>query len=65
MPSAIWQTGMTMMTKITKYLEVGIGGIHCPCCGPAPGTKQRKQLFRNAKRKEKKEALKIEEQNKE
>ncbi len=30
--------------------EIGKGGINCPCCGPAPGSK-RKALKRRARRR--------------
>lgn len=38
-----------------KHLKVGVGGRGCPCCFPAPGSKERKQLYRSAKRLEKKD----------
>lgn len=48
-----------------KTLHVGPGGVDCNCCFPAPGSKARKLEYRRAKREEKREALKIEEVNKE
>lgn len=30
---------------------IGPGGWKCACCAPAPGSKARKALFRNAKRR--------------
>lgn len=48
---------------IQKYLYVGPGGFKCFCCAPAPG--KRRQMFRTARRKEKREAFKIEEMNRE
>lgn len=44
-----------------KYLCIGVGGRRCPCCFPAPGN--RKEVYRSAKRKEKAEAFKIEQQD--
>lgn len=44
-----------------KYVRMGVGGMNCPCCFPAPG--KRKGKFRTAKRKEKREAFKCEELN--
>jgi len=32
------------------FREVGIGGINCPCCGPAPG-KARKAHRRRTRRR--------------
>lgn len=46
-----------------KHLKIGPGGMHCVCCFPAPGSKGRKLEFRRAKRKEKREALRIEKLN--
>ena len=46
--------------KIKKYLCVGPGGMKCVCCFPAPGSKDRKYHFRAAKRKEKRDAFKVE-----
>ena len=46
-----------------KHLTIGPGGRHCRCCFPAPGSKERKREYRNAKRKEEREALRIEELN--
>lgn len=43
-----------------RYVQkhVGPGGWNCPCCAPAPG--KRKEQFRSAKRREKREAFRIE-----
>lgn len=38
-------------SNLTKHIVIGPGGIDCPCCGEAPG-KNRKKIFRIAKRKE-------------
>lgn len=48
---------------MNKHLKVGPGGMRCVCCFPAPGSKGRKLKFRRAKRKEKREALRIEKLN--
>lgn len=48
---------------MNKHLKVGMGGRRCVCCFPAPGSKGRKAEFRKAKRKEKREALRIEKLN--
>ena len=48
------------MPRYSKHLSIGPGGVGCACCFPAPGSKERKQHFRAAKRKEKREALRIE-----
>lgn len=48
---------------MNKHLDVGIGGMRCVCCFPAPGGKERRILFRSAKRKEKREAMRLEEIN--
>lgn len=48
---------------MNKHLDVGIGGVSCVCCFPAPGSKERRLLFRSAKRKEKREAMRLEEIN--
>lgn len=47
--------------KYTKFLCIGPGGRKCNCCFPAPGSKERKLVYRIAKRKEAREAVKIEE----
>ena len=47
------------MSLSKKMMCVGPGGMKCHCCFPAPGSKERKLVFRSAKRKEKKEAFKI------
>jgi hypothetical protein len=51
------------MNKYSKYCKVGPGGMNCSCCFPSPGSKDRKYHFRAAKRKEKIEAFKIENDN--
>lgn len=43
-----------------KHLVVGPGGTKCSCCFPAPGSKERKLAYRQAKRKEEREAIKVE-----
>jgi hypothetical protein len=52
-----------MPGRIDKYACVGPGGVHCPCCFPAPGSNERKLEFRRAKRREMKEAFRVEEIN--
>lgn len=51
------------MNQIKKHLCVGPGGVNCPCCFPAPGSKERRIEYRRAKRREKAEAMKIEKDN--
>lgn len=48
----------------TKLLGIGPGGLRCVCCAPAPGSKARRTIFRRAKRREKREALKVEARSK-
>lgn len=50
--------------RFSRHLIVGPGGVKCPCCFDAPGSKARKLAFRLAKRKEKRAAFKCEEENK-
>jgi hypothetical protein len=45
---------------MNKHLKIGPGGRRCVCCFPAPGSKARKLEFRRAKRKEKREAFRLE-----
>lgn len=45
---------------MNKHLMVGIGGMDCPCCFPAPSSKARRYMVRQAKRKEAKAAMKLE-----
>lgn len=48
-----------------KHAKLGPGGMHCPCCGPAPGESKRKCL-RTAKRRMRQAVKKeIEEEEKE
>jgi hypothetical protein len=49
-----------MRKSSVRYADrgVGVGGWNCPCCAPAPG--KRKEVYRSAKRKEKREAFRIE-----
>lgn len=49
------------MNTINKHLSIGPGGMKCVCCFPAPGSKERKAEFRRAKRREVREAIKLEE----
>lgn len=44
-----------------RHLSIGPGGRKCICCFPAPGSKDRKLQYRNAKRAEIRAALKAEE----
>ena len=46
------------MSRFSKHLAVGIGGVGCSCCFPAPGSKARKLKFRRAKRLDEALALK-------
>lgn len=48
---------------MNKHLKVGPGGISCVCCFPAPGSKARRILFRRAKKKDKREAMRLEKIN--
>lgn len=52
-----------MVARIDKYACVGPGGMNCPCCFPAPGSKSRRLAIRTAKRKEKFEAIRVEKEN--
>lgn len=50
------------MSKLPKHIEggplnIGPGGVHCACCCPAPGSKDRKIKVRSARRKAKRSAL--------
>jgi hypothetical protein len=47
---------------MNKHLCIGPGGMGCPCCFPAPGSRERKLEFRRAKLREKRLALKEAEQ---
>lgn len=47
----------------SKFLCVGPGGVRCACCFPAPGSKHRKRLIRTAKRREAREAARLERLN--
>lgn len=40
--------------KKCSLKEIGLGGINCPCCGPAPG-KERKEMRRRIRRRMKQE----------
>lgn len=48
---------------MNKHLSVGPGGVNCVCCFPSPGSKERKYEFRRAKRREKREAIRLEMMN--
>lgn len=56
-----WRSNIQEKHMYKKYVRMGVGGMNCPCCFPAPG--KRKGKFRTAKRKEKREAFKCEELN--
>lgn len=43
-----------------KFLNVGPGGRRCICCFPAPGSKDRRAMFKAAKRRDKRLAFKLE-----
>lgn len=49
--------------RYSRHLKVGPGGVRCTCCFPRPGSKARRALFRQAKRLDKREAMKIETEN--
>lgn len=52
------------MPNYRKYLKgVGVGGINCPCCFPAPRSVGRKAHYRAAKRREEVDAFRIEQLN--
>lgn len=44
--------------RLSKNLTVGPGGVRCPCCFPAPGTKMRRYVFKCAKHKDRRDAFK-------
>ena len=48
---------------MNKHLTIGPGGRDCVCCFPSPGSRERRLEYRRAKRKEKREAIKLERQN--
>jgi len=52
-----------MKNRRTKFLCVGPGGRFCSCCFPAPGSRTRKLEYRRAKRREKREAMKLEQKS--
>lgn len=41
------------MNDIKKHLRVGPGGFKCACCAPAPGSHERRKMFRCARRRAK------------
>jgi hypothetical protein len=43
-----------------KMIKVGLGGRKCPCCFPSPGSVSRAAIFRAAKRRDKREAMRCE-----
>lgn len=47
-----------MKKHYLRFLCVGVGGMYCSCCFQPPG--KRKEEFRKAKRREKREAMRIE-----
>lgn len=47
------------MSDWKKYLHIGLGGRHCSCCFPAPGSLDRRKQYRKAKRKAEAEAIRI------
>ena len=46
---------MRISRNVAKH--IGPGGRNCPCCFPAPGSKGRKSIYRSAKRKDKRDAM--------
>lgn len=46
-----------------RFLCIGPGGRHCVCCFDPPGSKGRKLEYRRAKRRDNKEAMKVEQEN--
>lgn len=51
------------MKRVYKFLCVGPGGTRCTCCFPAPGSRARKLEYRRAKRREKRDAMRVEREN--
>lgn len=51
------------MKRVYKFLCVGPGGTRCTCCFPAPGSQARKLEYRRAKRREKRDAMRVEQEN--
>ena len=51
------------MKRVYKFLCVGPGGTTCTCCFPAPGSRERKLEYRRAKRREKRDAMRVEQEN--
>lgn len=47
------------MRSTNKHIVRGPGGLSCPCCFPAPGTKQRAYKVKQALRKWVRDALKL------
>ena len=47
---------MSARANYKRTKKIGPGGIHCACCGPAPG-KDRKKAKRAWKRSERRDAL--------
>lgn len=41
---------MRTRKEVKSFLHCGVGGMKCPCCGPAPG-KDKKRALRAAKRR--------------
>lgn len=49
--------------NVRKHLMIGPGGMRCSCCFPPRGSKARKGEYRRAKLRERREAMRIEEQS--
>lgn len=49
----VWRN-KRMVPEIREHCPVGPGGTQCACCFPAPGSKERKAMFRTAKHRAKK-----------
>lgn len=37
---------------LRKHIKTGPGGMGCPCCFPRPGSKARRYLIKQARRRE-------------
>lgn len=46
------------MKKQTCRPIIGPGGTKCPCCFPAPGTRERRYEYKKARRKDNQDAMK-------
>ncbi len=46
---------MRISRNVSRHM--GPGGKKCHCCFPAPGSTERRQIFRAAKRRDRREAI--------